>query len=150
AGVGAFVCGSEVLKKFLINHARSFIFNTALPPYLAGQVKAALKLAQAMDTERYYLAGLASELRKKLSSIGLDCGRSNSHIVPLMIGPNEDALSLAAGLQERGFAVRAVRAPSVPPGTARLRLSLTARLTKEDMEQFTSALCDLYRKGCDG
>jgi 8-amino-7-oxononanoate synthase len=150
AGVGAFVCGSKVLKKFLINHARSFIFNTALPPYFAGQVKAALKLAKAMDAERHYLAGLASELREKMGSIGLDSGRSNSHIVPLMIGANEDALSLAAGLQERGFAVRAVRAPSVPPGTARLRLSLTARLTRDDMDQFTGALRDLYRKGCDG
>jgi 8-amino-7-oxononanoate synthase len=147
ASMGAFVCGSQVLKQFLINHARSFIFSTAMPPYFAGQVKAALELATSMDAERQHLAGLAFGLRERLTSMGLDCGPSTSQIVPLIIGANEDTLSLAAALQQRGFAVRAVRAPSVPPGTARLRLSLTARLTSDDMDQFTSELADLYRKG---
>jgi 8-amino-7-oxononanoate synthase len=96
-----------------------------------------------MDAERRHLAGLAFGLRERLTSMGLDCGLSTSQIVPLIIGANEDTLSLAAALQQRGFAVRAVRAPSVPPGTARLRLSLTARLTSDDMDQFTSALADL-------
>jgi 8-amino-7-oxononanoate synthase len=150
ASMGAFVCGSRILKEFLINHARSFIFSTAMPPYFAGQIKAALELAASMDAERLHLARLASGLRERLGSMGLDCRPSNSHIVPLIIGANEDTLSLAASLQERGFAVRAVRAPSVPEGTARLRISLTATRTGNDIEQFTNALSDLDRKGREG
>ena len=143
AGMGAFVCGSNVLKQFLINHARSFIFSTAMPPYLAGQINAALQLAASMDEERSRLAALASDLRERLTSIGLDCGPSSSHIVPLIVGSNEAALQIAAQLQERGFAVRAIRSPSVPLGSARLRLSLTANLTGDDIERFSKALCEL-------
>ena len=143
AGMGAFVCGSNVLKQFLINHARSFIFSTAMPPYLAGQINAALQLAASMDEERSRLATLASDLRERLTSIGLDCGPSSSHIVPLIVGSNEAALQIAAQLQERGFAVRAIRSPSVPLGSARLRLSLTANLTGDDIERFSKALCEL-------
>ena len=144
ASMGAFVCGSTVLKQFLINHARSFIFSTAMPPYFAGQIKADLRLAASMDAERSRLSRMAADLRNRMASMRLDYGPSSSHIVPLMIGSNEDALRVAAWLQERGFAVRAIRTPSVPPGTARLRLSLTAKLTESDMEQFTNALSDLY------
>jgi 8-amino-7-oxononanoate synthase len=149
ASMGAFVCGNRVLKQFLINHARSFIFSTAMPSYFAAQINAALTLAVSMDAERRHLSRLASDLQQRLASMRLDCGSSSTHIVPLMIGSNEDALSVAAWLQERGFAVRAIRAPSVLPGTARLRLSLTAQLTEADMEQFTNALSDLYGKGCE-
>lgn len=140
ASMGAFVCGSNVLKQFLINHARSFIFSTAMPPYLAGQIDAALKLAVSMDQERIHLSALASALRERLISMGQDCGPSSSHIVPLIIGSNEAALKVASQLQEQGFAVRAIRSPSVPPGTARLRLSLTASLNESDIEKFSDAL----------
>ncbi len=150
ASMGAFVCGSRILKQFLINHARSFIFSTAMPPYFAGQVMAALELATSMDAERRHLAGLASALRERLAFLGLDCGHDSSHIVPLVIGANEDTLNLAAWLQQRGFAVRAVRTPSVPEGTARLRLSLTAKLTVDELDQFTAALSEFYGKGHNG
>jgi 8-amino-7-oxononanoate synthase len=140
ASMGAFVCGSKMLKQFLVNHARSFIFSTALPPYFAGQVQAALQLAISMDAERQHLGALATALRDKLRSLELNCGPGDSHIVPVIIGSNQDTLDLAGALQRRGFAVRAVRAPSVPPGTERLRLSLTAKLTIDDVEQFASAL----------
>src|ERR1700694_4484203 len=80
ASMGAFVCGSQVLRRFLINHARSFIFSTAMPPYFAGQIKAALELAVSMDAERLHLVRLASGLRERLGSMELDCGPGNSHI----------------------------------------------------------------------
>jgi len=143
ASMGAFVCGSKVLKPFLINHARSFVFSTALPPYLAFQVRAALQLATSMEAEREHLASLSARLRERLCSLGFDCGPSGSHIVPLIIGGNEAALNLAAHLQARGFAVRAIRPPSVPPGTERLRLSLTARLTMNDIQRFTDTVLAL-------
>lgn len=140
ASAGAFICGSKTLKQFLINHARSFIFSTALPPYLAFQVRAALRLSNSMEGEREHLASLSARLRERLCSLGFDCGASSSHIVPLVIGGNEAALDLAAALQARGFAVRAIRSPSVPPGTERLRLSLTARLTMDDIERFADTV----------
>jgi 8-amino-7-oxononanoate synthase len=140
ASGGAFICGNKTLKQFLINHARSFIFSTALPPYLAIQVRAALRLANSMEAERDHLAALSARLRERSCSLGFDCAPSGSHIVPLIIGGNEAVLDLAATLQARGFAVRAIRSPSVPPGTERLRVSLTARLTMDEIETFTDTV----------
>jgi 8-amino-7-oxononanoate synthase len=142
ASAGAFVCGSKTLKQFLINHARSFIFSTGLPPYLAFQIQAALRLAISMDRERDHLAALSARLRERFCSCGLDCGLSNTHIVPLIIRGNPRVLSLATTLQERGFAVRAIRSPSVRPGTERLRLSLTARLTMGEIDRFANSVLE--------
>jgi 8-amino-7-oxononanoate synthase len=140
ASAGAFVCGSQVLKKYLINHARSFIFSTALPPYFARYVSAVVRIAHSMDAERAHVAMLAAELREHLRALGFDCRASSSHIVPLVVGGNEETLRLASALQESGFAVRAIRSPSVPAGTERLRLSLTARLSLADVERFCATL----------
>jgi 8-amino-7-oxononanoate synthase len=140
ASAGAFVCGSRVLKNFLINHARSFIFSTALPPYFARYVSTVVRIAHSMEAERARVAMLAAEMRERLRALGFDCRASGSHIVPLVIGGNEETLRLASALQESGFAVRAIRSPSVPAGTERLRLSLTARLSLADVERFCAAL----------
>lgn len=140
ASMGAFVCGGAVLKQFLINHARSFIFSTAMPAYVAFQIRAALRLAMGMETERKYLAEIAEELRSRLRAAGFHSGPSSSHIVPVIIGGNEESLRLAGVLQQLGLGVRAVRAPSVPVGTERLRLSLTTRITRNDIESLTAAL----------
>jgi 8-amino-7-oxononanoate synthase len=140
ASMGAFVCGGAVLKQFLINHARSFIFSTAMPAYVAFQIRAALRLAMGMETERKYLAEIAEELRSRLRAAGFDSGSSSSHIVPVIICGNEESLRLAGVLQQLGLGVRAVRAPSVPVGTERLRLSLTTRITRNDIEALTAAL----------
>src|SRR5713226_1323047 len=146
ASMGAFVCGSKALKPYLINHARSFIFSTAMPPYFAGQVRAALRLATAMDAEREYLAVLADRLREKVRELNLDTRASSSQIVPLMCGENEAALQLADSLQASGFAVRAIRPPTVPQGTARLRFSLTARVTYSDVDQLANAIAQHISK----
>jgi 8-amino-7-oxononanoate synthase len=143
ASAGAFVCGSKTLKQFLINHARSFIFSTGLPPYLAFQIQTALRLAISMDRERDHLAALSARLRERFCSCGLDCGLGNTHIVPLIIPGNERALRLATALQKRGFAVRAIRSPSVRPGTERLRLSLTARLTMGEIDRFADSVLEV-------
>jgi 8-amino-7-oxononanoate synthase len=144
ASMGAFVCGSKALKHYLINHARSFIFSTAMPPYFAGQVRAALRLAMGMDAEREHLAALAERLREKLGRLGLDTRASSSQIVPLMCGENESALQLAEHLQASGFGVRAIRPPTVPRGTARLRFSLTARITKADIDRLVEAIAQHF------
>jgi len=140
ACAGAFVCGSRVLKEFLINHARTLIFSTAMPPYMAGQIRAGLRLARAMDAERKTLLALSAELSRSVSREGFNVCGSASQIVPVVFGSNEDALAAAAFLQNRGFAVKAIRPPTVPAGTARLRLSLTARITREHVTTLVAAL----------
>ncbi|MGE5323100.1 MAG: aminotransferase class I/II-fold pyridoxal phosphate-dependent enzyme [Actinomycetota bacterium] len=143
ASMGAFVCGSTTLRRFLINRARSFIFSTALPPYCAGQIGAAVRLAWSMDKERSHLAALSAALKNSLQEPGFSCGSSSSHIVPLVLGSNEDALSFSAALEQRGFRVRAIRPPAVPTGTARLRISLTAALAMRDIHDFSDALASI-------
>jgi 8-amino-7-oxononanoate synthase len=138
ASAGAFVCAGRELKEYLINRARTFIFSTAMPPYLAGQIHAALALACAAESERKHLCDIASALRQGLAAAGLDCGTSATHIVPLIFGGNEVTLHVARELQHRGFVVKAIRPPTVPPGTARLRLSLTAKITLDDVQCLVS------------
>lgn len=137
---GAFVCGPAVLKDYLINHARTFIFSTAPPPYFAEQIAAALKLAQGMDMERRTLLGRASGLILALRHEGFDTAGSNSQIVPVVLGKNEDTLAAAEHLQSQGFAVRAIRPPTVPVGRGRLRLSLTTRIAEEELVRLVKSL----------
>jgi 8-amino-7-oxononanoate synthase len=140
ASAGAFVCGSATLKDYLINRARTFIFSTAMPPYLARQIQAAVELARAADQERTHLREIAVELREQLTVRGFDCGTSASHIVPVILGSNESAVRFATELQRNGFAVRPIRPPTVPAGTARLRFSLTSRITHEDIRALVRAI----------
>ena len=140
ASMGAFVAGSRSLRDFLINRARTFIFITALPPYCAVHIQEALKLVREADAERGRLAELAIYARRRLQAAGFETGRSDSQIIPLVLGSNDAALRFAAAVSAAGFAVRPIRPPTVPSGTARLRLSLTAKLTFADLDAFTEAL----------
>jgi len=140
ASAGAFVCGSESLKQYLVNRARTFIFSTAMPPYLAGQVRGALELAMEADEQRKHLRAIADLLREELRRAGIAFGASETQIVPVLCGTNEAALHVASALQEKGFAVRAIRPPTVPAGTARVRLSLTAKITREDILRLSEAM----------
>lgn len=133
ASAGAFVCGSAALKEHLINHARTFIFSTAMPPYMAEQIRAALGLARGMERERESLLAKAERLRDGLRARGWDSRKSCTQIVPWIIGENEQAMSAAEHLQAQGFAVRAVRPPTVPPGSARLRFSLTCGISDDEL-----------------
>ena len=140
ASAGAFVSGSEWLKQFLVNRARTFIFSTAMPPYLAGQIRGALELAAVADAERQHLRAIADLLREELACAGVNCGASTTQIVPVMCGTDETALHVASVLEENGFAVRAIRPPTVPAGTARVRVSLTAKITREDVARLGQAI----------
>ena len=143
ASAGAFVCGSEPLRRLLINRARTFIFSTALPPYFAAQVAAGMRLADSAEAARTHLADLSSFFRNQLLQNGFDIAGSDSHIVPVVLGANDTALAFAANLQTRGYSVRAIRPPTVPEGTARLRLSLTAGLTQSILSDLVSALIQI-------
>jgi 8-amino-7-oxononanoate synthase len=140
ASAGAFVCGSAVLKEHLINHARTFIFSTAMPPYMAGQIRAALRLARGMDAQRAELLSRSRRLAAGLRAQGCDTAGSCTQIVPVVVGGNEEALAVAEYLQQRGFAVRAIRPPTVPEGRARLRFSITAAIAPRELERLEDCL----------
>jgi 8-amino-7-oxononanoate synthase len=140
ASAGAFVCGSALLKEHLINHARSFLFTTALPPYMAAQIHTALELAQKMDGERSALQENSRRFCATLRAQGWDTAASSTQIIPVIIGENEEALAAAAFLEQQGFAARAIRPPTVPPGTARLRLSLTAGIAEHELARLAESL----------
>jgi 8-amino-7-oxononanoate synthase len=140
-GAGAFVCGSAVLRDHLINHARTFIFSTAMPPYMAAQIRAALRMAITMDRERAELISRASDFAKSLLREGWETMGSATQIVPAVIGENDAALAAAEYLQHSGFAVRAIRPPTVPQGTARIRFSLTHKINGTELQRLAAALC---------
>jgi 8-amino-7-oxononanoate synthase len=142
ASAGAFVCGPAVMKDYLINHARTFIFSTALPPYFAEQIRAAVKLASGMDIERQNLLKRAKNLNKAFHRAGFNTDGSASQIVPVVLGSNQDTLEAAEHLQGEGFAVRAIRPPTVPQGKARLRLSLTTRIEEERLDRLVKSLVE--------
>ncbi|HTZ76121.1 MAG TPA: 8-amino-7-oxononanoate synthase [Candidatus Aquilonibacter sp.] len=139
ASAGAFVCGSAKLREFLINRSRTFIFSTAMPPYLASQIRAALRLALAADDRREQLRVTSKELRRGLAAVDVNCSASMTQIIPICLGSNEEALSVAAHLQRAGFGVRAIRPPTVPIGTSRIRFSLTAAASLDDVRRLATA-----------
>jgi 8-amino-7-oxononanoate synthase len=140
ASAGAFVCGPALLKDHLLNHARTFIFSTALPPYFAAQIRASLRLAEGMDADRASLLHRAATLRAALRSEGFDTAGSDSQIVPVVLGHNDVTLDAAEHLQREGFAVRGIRPPTVREGGSRLRLSLNTRISQEELSRLVNAL----------
>jgi 8-amino-7-oxononanoate synthase len=140
ASAGAFVCGTAVLREHLINHARTFIFSTAMPSYMAEQIRVALLLATGMDSERAELISRSQEFAKSLQRDGWETLGSTTQIVPAVIGANDATVAAAEFLQRAGFAVRAIRPPTVPPGTARLRFSVTHKISAAELEKLAAAL----------
>jgi len=131
-GQGAFVVCKEAIYNYLVNTARSLIFTTALPPVNIHWLNFILPVIRKMSKERQQLAELARQVRYGLQEAGLQTG-GESHIVPVMIGDEGQSVAIAEQLRKTGFWVQAVRTPTVPRGTARLRLSLTAALKAEQL-----------------
>ena len=140
ASAGAFVCGPTVLKEHLLNHARTFIFSTAMPPYFAAQIRSAMRLAEGMNADRASLLHRAVTFRAALQSEGFDTAGAASQIVPIILGDNEATLDAAEHLQREGFAVRGIRPPTVAEGGSRLRLSLTTRISQEELSRLVHSL----------
>lgn len=131
---GAYLAGSRALIDWFSNAASGFVFSTALPPGVLGAVDAALDLLPDLDSERAHLTSLADRLRRGLGELGLDHGASASQIVPAIIGPEDQAMALASKLEARGFLAAAIRPPTVPPGTSRLRIALRAAHSTADID----------------
>jgi glycine C-acetyltransferase/8-amino-7-oxononanoate synthase len=125
-GYGAYVCGSGELIDFLINSARPFIFSTAPPPPAVAAALAALELLVERPSQVGRLRANAAALRDGLRSAGLEPAGSETQIVPLVIGETADAMALCERLLAEGLFAQAIRPPTVPPGTSRLRLTTMA------------------------
>ncbi len=137
---GAFVAGSEYLIEYLINKARTFIYTTALPPSVCAASLAALDIAESEPERRRMLLDKAAYLRKRLKDLGLNTMGSESHIVPVLIGGNEDCLDISRRLLEDGVFIQAIRPPTVPEGTGRLRISLMSEHRREDIDYVVELL----------
>jgi len=139
-GFGAFVAGSEALVESLIQSARTYIYTTAAPPALAEAGRAALQLVQNESWRREKLQALIARFRAGAAELGLALMESGTAIQPLIVGESADALALAAALQEQGILAVAIRPPTVPAGSARLRLTLTAAHSEAQVDRLLDAL----------
>jgi 8-amino-7-oxononanoate synthase len=141
---GAFVCGSRALNDFLVNRGRAFIFATAPSPLIAAVTRAAIALCAQSDHRRERLQRLVDCASRALHG---RCGltSSGSHIVPVVIGEDQAAAELATRLRAGGFDVRAIRPPTVPAGTARLRIALTLHVDETAIDDLCHLLASELR-----
>ena len=147
AGVsGAFVAAEQAVIDTLINHARSYVYTTAAPPALACALSESLRLIARGDELRTHLRGLIMQLRGGLSDLPWRLMPSDTAIQPLLVGDNQAALELSDALRERGIWVAAIRPPTVPQGTARLRITLSAAHSAADVAQLIGALHELAQE----
>ncbi|MXY79971.1 MAG: 8-amino-7-oxononanoate synthase [Chloroflexi bacterium] len=138
--VGGFVAAERDVVDYLLNRARPFIFNTALPPAAIGAAHAALDIVAAEPERRVRLRALADDLRGRLRALGFDPGPSASPIVPAIVGPAEEALAVEARLRAGGVLAKAVRPPTVPEGTSRIRFNVMATHRDADVAAVSAAL----------
>jgi glycine C-acetyltransferase len=139
---GAFVVGSHLLRELLVNVARSFIFSCALAPPQVAAAHAALDLVRREPWRRERLAANAARLRARLAERGVDTHPSTTHIVPVVIGANDATMAACERLLERGFYAQGIRHPSVPEGTARLRLTPMATHREQEIDALADAVAD--------
>jgi len=137
---GAFLAGPAWAIDYVIQRARPFVFSTAAPPSMAAALDASLDIVETEPLRRALLRATADRLRARLLTAGVPIGTGASHIVPIFIGDNDAAVMVAEAMQADGFDVRAIRPPSVPPGTARLRVSVNVNLTGDLIDRFVLAL----------
>lgn len=140
---GAYIAGSQSLIDYLVNRCPGFIYTTALPPAVIGAVDAALDLIPDMDEDRLRLAMNSLRLREALATAGIATLVSTTQIVPAIIGSEADALAAARKLEDADILAVAIRPPTVPAGTSRLRFSLSSSLDDEDMSYLVSELARL-------
>jgi 8-amino-7-oxononanoate synthase len=141
---GAFVAGSEELIETLIQFARPYIYTTSQPPAVACATLKSLELLRTEGWRREHLEGLVARFRKGAAEIGLSLMDSPTPIQPILIGSSERALKLSAMLRQRGILVGAIRPPTVPAGSARLRVTLSALHSEAQVERLLSILAECW------
>jgi 8-amino-7-oxononanoate synthase len=137
---GAFVAGSAALIELLIQKARTYIYTTALPPGVAAATRAALKLADSESWRRERLRMLVARFRERAAAAGVSLAASATPIQPVILGDSAAALAAQSSLEAAGFLVVAIRPPTVPQGTARLRVTLSALHSEEEVDRLAAHL----------
>lgn len=137
---GAFVAGSNDLIEYLIQTARTWIYTTAQPPAVAAATLASLQRVQAESWRREHLQALIHQFRQGAAQLGLALMPSDTPIQPILVGDSGQAVAMSRKLEERGILVTAIRPPTVPEGTARLRVTLSAAHSAEDVERLLEGL----------
>jgi 8-amino-7-oxononanoate synthase len=143
---GGFVCGQRRLIAWLVNQARPYIFSTALSPPVAAAARRAVAIVRQEPERRQRVLALSERLRRQLGELGVMVGDSRCQIVPLIVGEAGRAVALSRRLEEHGLLIPAIRPPSVPEGSARLRIGVTAGHTEADLMQLVQALRGESRK----
>jgi 8-amino-7-oxononanoate synthase len=137
---GGYIACSQVVQSYLINKAHGFIYSTGPSPALSAAVLASWQHVKKMQPERTHLQDLACQLRRELNHLGYDTKNSTTHIVPIILGSESKTLAVQEKLRERGIMVSAIRPPTVPPGTSRLRIALRASHTQTHVNTLIRAL----------
>ncbi len=143
---GAFIAGSETLIEYLIQFARPYIYTTAMPPAVAAATRASLRLVQSESWRREHLQSLIAQFRAGAQSLGLQLMDSASPIQPILLGSEAKALAFAEKLAARGILIIAIRPPTVPAGSSRLRITFSAAHTSEQVAQLLEALADIQQE----
>ena len=139
---GAYAACSKKLRDYLINCCSGFIYTTALPPAVLGAIDAALDLIPGLDEERTRLHSRADGLRANLKAGGFNTGASVTQIIPVVLGDETRTVSVSQKLEKDGILATAIRPPTVPPGGSRIRLSLSAAHTPDQLDRLTGALLE--------
>ena len=142
---GAFVAGSEALIETLIQFSRTYIYTTALPPAVAAATSKSLEIVQRETWRREHLQDLIAQFRRGAEQIGLRLFSSNTAIQPLLIGAADEAMRWSNALAERGFWISAIRPPTVPANSSRLRITLSAAHSEKQIEQLLDALAHVQK-----
>jgi 7-keto-8-aminopelargonate synthetase-like enzyme len=129
----------------LINRARPFIYSTAPSPWIGAALLRSLEFARSAKEQRRHLHAISGRVRLELSQLGFDIGKTESFIIPVILNSEEKTLNFRNQLEEHGVLVSAVRPPTVPDGTCRLRLSLTADFNDNDLDRLLSAMKSIAR-----
>lgn len=139
-GQGGYVASSENICEFLLHKANGFIYSTAPAPVILGGALAAWQLIPELDAEREHLQSLALELRKSLNNLSINTGQSDTHIIPLATDNEAHCLKLQHALLQEKIIVSAIRPPTVPPGTSRLRIALSAKHSFDDIDRLVKKI----------
>lgn len=142
---GAYIAGSKLLCEWLLNYCSAFIHTTALPPSVIGSIAAALEIMPLLSAKRNYLNQQAMRVKRQLQLWGWKCGPSVSQIIPIMIGSVEQVLFLTERLKKKNIWVMPIRPPTVPPQSSRLRLTLSAAHTEEEIDCLLEAFHQLSK-----
>src|SRR4029079_2325593 len=137
---GAYVCCDQSMAEYLVNTARTLIFSTALPPPAAAGALAALHVLAEQPRRVERLQSNAAALREELEALGVDCGASCTQIVPVVLGDARAAVKACEASLARGVFAQAIRPPTVPEGTSRLRLAVMASHGKQELRQAARVL----------